>query len=244
MKHCRYAIFFLLAYVIALIITAPAALIAWALPAQIQTAGAEGSLWSGSLRQLRWRQLDLQQLTWRWQWRYGLPTIRLTAQGNSGHGAVTLGWNDGWRLANGRWQISAQEALALIDASPPFSSAGELTLTLQQLHLDDAGCRRLQATLVWRNAALIMNHQRTIAGEPKLTFSCQPQRLLIALQEPHRLHAAGQGNIDRAGGYHFRMRLRVPADLPPQWRRLTELATRAGDNGQRFMEVSGRWATL
>ncbi|QHM70215.1 type II secretion system protein N [Mixta intestinalis] len=216
MNIWRHALFFLLVYFIALVITAPAALLVRALPAQIQAEDAEGSFWAGSLQRLRWQHLDLHRVTWRWQWGYGLPTIRLTAQGNVGQGAVTLGWNGGWQLSNGRWQASAQKALTLIDMPLPFHGEGELRLTLDRLRFDSAGCQQLKAALAWREAALVMNAQRAVAGEPKLTFSCQPQRLIFALQEPHRLHASGQGSVDRAGNYRFSGRLRAPADLPAQ----------------------------
>lgn len=238
----RCGAFFLLCYLAALAVNLPAAPLLRLLPPQIQATGAEGSFWSGSLRQLRWQALDLRNLTWRWGWHHGLPGVRLTAKGDAGHGAVILSWAGDWRLSAGRWQAPAQALTERVGSLLPFNRGGELLLELEQLRFSRDGCRQLAATLTWRDAALSADGQQVLLGAPQMSFTCQPQRLVFALrQQKATPAAAGQGSLDAAGYYRFSGRIGLPEGLPPHWRQLIEGATAAGGDGQRIIEVSGTW---
>lgn len=237
----RYALLFLLAYLVALAATVPARFITPFLPTSFQPAEIKGTVWAGNFWNLRWKNVTFSFIRWQWKWYNGLPGIHVTFDGSAGGGQATVGWAGSWRIADARWKAPVQTVLSLSGMVLPIEATGELSLMVDQLHFDARTCHSLAATLVWQHAALGGGTQQWRLNTPQMTFSCQKQQVNFILQQSQApLSFRGEGAFT-AHGWRFSGQTGPTSALPEPWRKLTDGATRAGEGGQRIMEVSGKW---
>lgn len=233
----------ILLYALCLLASAPARLLTFFSPVQLQLTGVTGTLWQGKVEQLRVAKRQLGKLHWQWGWRHGLPVWRLRLQdGEIGRGSVTVGWLGHWQLSEGRWQLPVETLPALLGHALPLEGRGELTLTLENARFDAQQCLALAATMTWRSAQFNLLGQTLSLGEPQLQLRCESQRLLFALHSPQPpLKLFGEGSVDLRGAYRFSGGIGTIEALPSQWRQAVEAATRPGAEGKRMIEVAGTW---
>ncbi|NDJ56027.1 type II secretion system protein N [Enterobacteriaceae bacterium 4M9] len=241
-KAWRYGALCLLLYLLALAFTAPARLVARLLPEHISTSGVTGTIWAGQFLNLRWKNISSGDVSWRWGWYNGLPGVYVMAQGGPVQGNAHIGWLGSWRVSDARLKAEAQPLLALSGVMLPLEAQGELTLTLTTLRITPAACLALEARLDWHEAQLGALGQRLALGEPQLDMRCEGQRIKGVLRQAQApLPFSAQGSLDYGGEYRVSGQSGPTDALPAPWPQMINSVTQPAPDGQRIMEVSGKW---
>ncbi len=241
-KTWRYGALCLLLYLLALAVTVPARLVQRLLPEAVSMAGATGTVWAGHFLNLRWKNTTAGDVSWRWGWYNGLPGVYVSAQGGPVQGDAHLGWLGSWRVSQARLTAQAQPLLALSGAMLPLEVQGELTLLVKTLRFTPAACLALEARLDWREAQLGALGQTLALGEPQLDMRCEERRIHGALRQTQApLPFSAQGSLDARGEYRVSGQTGPTDALPAPWPQMINSVTRPAPDGQRIMEVSGKW---
>lgn len=107
MKTLRgYITVFILLWLLVLIFTLPARTITPLLPEDGRPAAVSGTVWQGRFSELRWKNIALTYINWRWEWYNGVPGLRINARGTIGEGNGFVSWLGGWRLDDARWRCT------------------------------------------------------------------------------------------------------------------------------------------
>ena len=167
MKRWRWHILlFVLAYVVALIATLPAALVLhWAepklaqLPQRPLLQGVEGSLWSGHATQASWRGVALGELHWKlsaWNLLIGRIKVEYKLNNADGYldGELSTGFSaDKVRLSDVSGQVPAAMMKGFIPSMPVIPS-GSFAVNMDEAVMDSAGLRALDGRIVWNKGRI------------------------------------------------------------------------------------------
>lgn len=161
----------LLAFVVMLLVTAPATVLtrtATTLVPALGFSGVSGSLWHGEVAQLRYRTLAVRQLRWQlspWRLLLGQAAVQLNfgSEGEAtGSAAVHAGVTGQLTVTDLAVRLPASALQPLISV-PGVGLAGELQLDVPDLAYTGGQVERLQGRLLWLQAMV-----RTPLGQPAL----------------------------------------------------------------------------
>lgn len=241
-KAWRYGALFMLLYLLALAATAPARLVQRLLPEAASIAGVTGTVWAGHFLNLRWKSVTAGDVSWRWEWYNGLPGVYVNAQGSPVQGEAHLGWLGSWRVSDMHLTAEAQQLITLSGAMLPLEAQGELRLAVKTLRFTPEACLALEARLDWHQAQLAALGQQLALGAPQLDMRCEGALLHAALRQPQGpLPFSAQGSLDYRGEYRVSGQTGPTDALPAPWPQMINSVTRPAPDGQRIMEVSGKW---
>lgn len=241
-KAWRYGALCALLYLLALAATAPARLMLCVIPESVSMTAVTGSVWAGNFLNLRWKNINLGSLSWRWGWYNGSPGVRLAASGGEVQGTAKLGWLGSWRVSDAHLKASAQRLLAMSGVMLPLELQGELRLSLETLRFTQERCLALAARIDWREAQMSALGQGLALGKPQLELRCEDARITGALRQVQPpLAFSAQGQLTFNGEYRFSGQTGPTDALPAPWTQMLNSVTRPAPDGQRIMEVSGKW---
>ncbi|TQI80028.1 type II secretion system protein N (GspN) [Serratia fonticola] len=240
----KKAALLLACYLLMLGANAPAQVLQTFMPKEMKAGYFSGSLWQGSVHQLSWRNVVLEQLNWRLTFSSWLPAIRVELQ-DPQHlqgGGVLRGWRS---LQLYDWQLSvpADFVRQQLSLPLPVSAQGRLKLRLQQGELTPRGCQRLEGGMLnWQPALLT-----TPLGPLELVnvqgqLSCDGKGALrVALkQDSAHLSLSGRGTVGGDGRYQFSGQVRSGPVLPDAMKPLLNQLGRANAQGQIAWQVQGQ----
>ncbi|WP_375055053.1 type II secretion system protein N [Zobellella sp. DQSA1] len=197
----------LLAYLLLLVVHAPAQLLRYVLPASLQVEHFSGSLWRGSLHRLGWRNLAVAEIRWQPTFSAFCPAFRVEFNdpfGIRGQGSV-CGWRE-WHLR--QWRLSAPAGYVWQQFSssyPLMDAQGQVQLDLAEGAIDRNGCISLGGgTINWHHGKLNTPLGEVPLATPRLSFHCEQRGLALALQHnAAQLRLTGRGRVDANGGYRI-----------------------------------------
>ncbi len=209
------------AYLIALVLTAPAGLLdsrfAGLSDGRLRLSEARGLLWSGSgrldLRAANGRGLLSEELRWRLLPAHLLQgRLAFELQPEQGQSFVlTAGWR-GLELASAEFALPATALVALQPKLAPLQLSGELTLNLKQLTIGRSGWSG-NASLHWYHAGSALT-QVSPLGDYELQMTGEggsTQVTLLSRQGPLRLE--GKGAMDAGGKLAFLASARIDPEF-------------------------------
>lgn len=241
-KAWRYGTLCGLLYLLALLATAPARLVLSLLPEPASVTDVTGTLWSGHLLDLRWKNINAGSVRWRWGWYNGLPGLHIDARGGVVQGEARIGWLGSWRVFDTRAQADAAQIVAIAGARLPIDAQGSLHLSLKTLRLTSTACLTLEARLDWRHAQVSALGQPLALGEPRLDVRCEGALLKGVLRQPRLpLPFNAEGQLSWGGDYRVTGQTGSTDALPAAWAQMINSLTRPAPDGQRIMEVTGKW---
>jgi hypothetical protein len=205
-------------FVVFLVATAPASLLAYALqrttPVQLQ--GLSGSLWHGAAQQVVTPELKLGPLHWRLHgWYLLLGKVKLTLEippGTphiSGKGEVAVSILQQLSLSN--VAVEADAGWVFTQAALPLAAAGRLDLQIETAEFRREELPYLKAQLDWRQAQIVYPQVYQLGGyrvvlrpEPETN----PEYLLGEVKDiDSPLKIDGTIKIDKSGDYKLSARL-------------------------------------
>ncbi len=226
------------AWLIFLLIQAPASLLTRVLPASVHFSSVRGSLWQGEIAALRWQKVALSTVQWQWRLDDFMPVIRLRFAGEQG--LQGEGYIVGLLTPTlYRWQVQAP-AKAISAQFPALALAapqGILTLQLDRLSLTTAGCVELDGTLRWQDAAVVLGGERVALGDALARLSCRGDSGFADWrQSSPMLSAQGRVSLNRLGQASLQGSWQPEVDFPPA------LVALAGGQaaGQRALSWQGK----
>lgn len=217
MMRSAVVLLLLSAWLLFLLIEAPASVLTRVLPAAVSFTSVRGSLWQGEITGLRWQKTALSTVQWQLMRDDFMPVIRLRfagSQGLQGEGNIA-----GFLTPTlFRWQVQAS-AEALSELFPALALAapqGGFTLRLARLSLTKAGCAELDGTLRWQDAAVVLGGERIALGDAVARLSCRGDSGFADWQQSSpMLSAQGSVSLNRLGQASLQGSWRPEADFPP-----------------------------
>lgn len=143
-------------YLFWLLLSAPARLLALALPEGARLGETTGTLWQGEARQASWRGFDIAHLRWEFGFSSWLPGWHIAFSAPSGlRGQAWLHGLNEFVVLEGRLVIPARTIGQRLALGIPLEARGQVMLTLPEARFNAGGCRQISAGAVqWQDAAL------------------------------------------------------------------------------------------
>jgi general secretion pathway protein N len=213
------------AFVVLLVITAPASLLAYAIqrstPVQLQGVG--GSLWHGTAQQVIAPELQLGPLNWRLHgWPLLLGEVRLSLEIPAGtpnlSGKAEVGANILRKLSLSDVDITADAEWLFTQAALPLAAGGRFHLQIQSAEFHPEQLPRLNAQLDWQDARIVYPQAYELGGYRLIMHehpATNPEYLLGELKDidsPFKID--GTIKIERNGDYKFAARLATAPGAP------------------------------
>lgn len=187
MRWVVYAALSLIIAVIAAVVIAPVGFVmkqVSASDARIQYASAEGSVWNGKVRDIRYGIQSVGDADVKTSWLalftgHFSSDIRLTGSGLNGRGQVAAGFGGDVTIRSMRVLGSTADLINI--TSEVRDLAGEFTIDVQRAELKDNRCTAAQGT-VWTDILTRMERRYRWTG-PELSgpISCENGQFVIAL---------------------------------------------------------------
>jgi general secretion pathway protein N len=214
LRHPLLLLLFCGSYLLFLLASMPAAQIVprLPLPAGLQLHNIKGSLWQGSIGDIRWQKQRLHNLQWEvlfsrlW---LAMPTIKLSLQDpDTAIISGLVGWRGHWSLSDWQIKTSADTLQQWIAIPLPINASGAFTLNIDQWTFNAAECQTLTGQLNWQQAQLKMPAGELALGNPHATLSCKNKVFEAKVQQDA---SDLQSNIDlqltMQGGYKLQASL-------------------------------------
>lgn len=179
-------------YLISLVLTVPASLVAGFIPAHsgFQIGHVSGSIWKGKLTQLDYqRQFKLQKLTWKVDW-LALLTLKLKAHVKfnnarktmTGEGIVSYGFS-GLVLSDVNIDVTTTALLPYLILPVPVTPSGKFSLAIEKATQGFPYCGEIDGYLVWHNAKVDTPMGNIDLATPSIDLSCAEGGLVAVLKQ-------------------------------------------------------------
>lgn len=240
-----FGLLFSALYLVWMLVSAPAWLMTLVLPEEVNSRGLSGTLWQGEARQLSWRGVRLNHLSWALTFSSGLPGWRVTFHDPDGlRGQVSLSPLSALRVQNAHLTMPASLARRWLTPTLPVEASGLITLHLPEGRFNHTGCQQVSGGRAqWKQAQL-----RSPAGSLELvkvsgTFRCTPAGALALTlsQDSHQLSLSGQGTLSPDGRYAFHGQLQTRQSTPALLALLMSQNQRKDEQGRIPWQLQGKW---
>ncbi|ELM3616795.1 GspN family type II secretion system protein ExeN [Aeromonas sobria] len=228
-KPILIASFFLAAYLVFLLATLPAALVARYLPLPANIAnllkleGVSGTLWSGQAARLQYASESVSQLRWDlngWSLLRLAPEVTVRFGDRNGlNGQGIVGWNG---AAFGRDLTLNAPAPWLLSRVPmrlpiPITVTGQLQLKVDQFAQGNPWCDNLYGNLDWYNASADTPAGKLDLADPEVKLTCLDSKLVAELKQgSDAVQTMGRLELQPNGQYLFQGTLKPGPELPEQ----------------------------
>lgn len=205
------------AFIVSLMVTAPAHLAADFLPAGVEAAGLQGTLLHGEARRLRVRGFDLGAVTWDLQPLYLLlgrvqSGVTLAHPDLRGQGTAAVGLG-GIQLIDTQL-TSNTRLLAPYLSNYGVTADGRFEADIESLRLNDAGPQAANGIVVWREARLESPAQISL-GDVNITLSQEDDVAIADIKNTgNELRAMGEAHVQPEWKYDARLKLEPTSDTP------------------------------
>lgn len=238
------------AFIVILVATAPASLLAYAVqrntPVQLQGVG--GSLWHGTAQQIVAPELQLGPLSWRLHpWRLLLGEARLSLEMPAGapnlNGKAVVGINILKKLTLSDVDITADAEWVFAQAALPLAADGRFRLQIQSAELRHGQLPRIQAQLDWLEARIVYPQAHALGAYRMLMRNHpepNPEYLLGELNDidsPFKI--AGTIKIEKSGDYELNALLSTAPGAPEIFKNTLLFVGVPGPDGSVPIERSG-----
>jgi len=209
----KFIILFVSLYLIALLITLPAAVLVRFIPQNtgLNIAGVSGSAWHGQAALLSDnKKLNLQRVSWDVDW-LALAALQLKLDlkfsngpnAMSGKGFVKLGFS-GLVIEDMLIDLSAQELLSYADLPVPIEASGDVTLVIKEASRGEPYCDTLDGFFVWKNARVSSDLGKIDLATVNINLSCDNgDAMAILQQESDQLSSNVNGLLQQGGAYQL-----------------------------------------
>jgi len=232
-------------YLFWLLLSAPARLLALALPDGARLGETTGTLWKGEALQASWRGFDIAHLRWEFGFSTWLPGWHIRFNAPSGlRGQAWLHGLNEFVVREGRLVIPARLISQQLALGMPLEARGQLVLTLPEASFNANGCRRIAASVgQWQDAALSSPAGLLELAQVNGKLSCTPAgALAVALtQDSHQLSLTGQGVLTPDGRYTFNGTLQPRQAAPALLTLLVAQNGRKDEQGRIPWRWQGEW---
>ncbi|MFN3709834.1 MAG: type II secretion system protein N [Alishewanella aestuarii] len=226
-QHWPLAALGLVAYLLFMLVLTPAA---WwlklvSLPPQLQLGQVTGTLWQGKVQQLRFQQLQLNELNWQLN-PWSLLRLRLDLALQSGSvqqnqqpylQARVWATPAGISVHSSLIKLPVPLLLPLLQLPMPVQAGGELVLDIQRLTLQSGRCQTLAGQLSWFDASLqpptgtwLQLQQFTARLE------CDQQQPVLITDPANILALDVRATVNAAGKLQVSGTLKPAAELPAE----------------------------
>lgn len=236
------------AWLLWMLLTAPARLLTAALPAGIGVGELSGTVWRGEARDIAWRGAGLAHLRWRLAFSGALPGWRISFSDPSGlRGQVWLQGVSALTLRDGRLTVPADVAGRGLTRGEPVDASGLITLAIAEARFSRDGCQQIsEGRARWQDATLSSPAGTLTLASVSGKFSCTPAGALALdiSQDSHQLSLSGQGTLAPDGGYAFRGTLQSRQSTPALLAALIARGGRQDEHGRTPWQLQGKWSPL
>jgi len=221
------------------------------LPTALTLTGVEGTLWQGSVHQLKWQQQNFGSVTWQLNVTK-LLAGKLEAQVRFGRGSDIgvqgrgiVGYStQGAYAQNLLASMPVEQAMTFAPSLPiPLDLTGQLELSLRDYHYATPYCQRGEGTLVWNTDKLVTPMAELNIGPVVAELSCQ-QNVIKAQGEQNSADVSSgftaELNVNQSytASAWFKPEASFPDNLKQQ---LQWLPTQADSEGKYPFSYQGRW---
>lgn len=234
----------LAAFLVFLLVTAPARLVVPFLPATLRVVDLEGTVWSASARGVRIHQLDLGQVEWRL---HPLPlawatlSARVSVNGRQLQGEGELQYRRGLlRLADTTLSMDVDLLNPVVEDLAIAVGGSALRLGLPLLVVTPGGPIAAQGVCLWKDAMLSAPAPIEL-GEVKGTLRQQGETATLDISNrkaPVRL--SGELSFGPDWVYAARIELTPSPQAPEELRDRLKLLGKADRRGRVVLEDAGR----
>lgn len=205
------------AFVISLLIMAPAQLVSEYLPPDVQATGLQGTLWQGQASEVQIQGFNLGEVSWDMQplslFAGRLQSdVRIDREGMQGQGVIGVGFNS-VRVADARLDGSS-ELLAPYLTGYGVNINGRFEADIRALQFNESGPQALDGDIVWRDARLV-NPTELQLGDVNVTLSQQGGAAIADLKNNGgELRVTGGGRLEQGWEYNARLRAEPTQTTP------------------------------
>ena len=252
-KRILIASLFLAAYLIFLLATLPAALVARHLPLPANVAnllkleGVSGTLWSGQIARLQYASESVNQLRWDlngWSLLRFAPEVAIRFGDRNGlNGQGIVGWNGS---AFGRDLTLNAPAPWLLSRVPmrlpiQITVSGQLQLKVEQFAQGNPWCDNLYGNLYWYGADADTPAGKLVLGDPEIKLTCIDSRLVAELKQgSEAVQVQGKLELQANRQYLFQGTLKPGPDLPEQMKQGLPFLGQPDGQGRFPLRYQGR----
>lgn len=238
------------AFVILLLVTAPATLLAYALerttPVQLQ--GVSGSLWRGSAQQVIAPELQLGPLNWRLHgWRLLLGEAKLSleipASAPNLNGKAQVAANVLRKLSLSNVDMTADAEWVFTQAALPLAAGGQLHLQIESAEFRPGKLPRLNAQIDWQQARIVYPQPQQLGAYRMIVRhhpETEPEYVLGEFKDiDSAFKIDGTIKIMHSGDYQFKALLSTAPNAPEIFKNTLQFLGVPGPDGSVPIERSG-----
>lgn len=211
-------------YLLALLVTLPAATVVGFIPEQekITVTGVTGSIWQGKAQQVNIQNnYQLQELKWHFDWS-ALITLRLkiaiefvNTNGSSGEGEVGLGLS-GFFAENLILDGNAPLILSYLSLPVPVNVTGDVSLVINNASQGSPYCEELDGYLVWREANILSNMGNVDLKSVDIDLTCVDGKINADLkQKSQQIESSINVLLSEGNAYHAKGSIKESPSLAP-----------------------------
>lgn len=234
------------AWLLWMLLTAPARLLTAALPAGIGVGELAGTVWQGEARDIVWRGAGLAHLRWRLAFSGALPGWQISFSDPSGlRGLAWLQGLSALTLRDARLIVPAGVAGRGLTQAGSVDAEGLITLEIAEARFSPAGCQQIsEGRARWQDATLSSPAGSLTLASVSGKFSCTPAGALALSisQDSHQLSLSGQGTLAPDGSYAFRGTLQSRQSTPALLAALIARGGRQDEHGRTPWQLQGKWS--
>lgn len=231
------------AFVISLVISAPAHLAIWFLSPAIQPDGLQGTLLHGQARRLQIRNFDLGAVSWNLEPLYLLlgriqSNVSVSQRDLRGHADVALGF-DGFQIADAHL-TGDTDLLAPYFANYGVVVSGRFGADIELLKLNEAGPQAAHGAIIWQNARLESPAPISL-GEVHVALTQKDETAFANLRNTAEgLRLSGGAQVRRGWNYIAQLKIAPTAATPQAVRDTLPLLGQPDSNGAITLNQAGK----
>ena len=243
-KLWKFALFFLLCLVIALLFNLPIQQVLpyVRLPDTVRLAGIDGTIVGGKAQEININRFPLRDIEYRYM-PSCIPLLKICYRIDYSQGKLQVAYD----LLNGDTEVTGVrieypvEDLTRHMPGLIVQPIGRLELEIDEMAIVAGKPTALNGTLIWRDFGLDDDHIKLIVGDYQADFTGDQQKYEFKLNDlSGELDVKGKGRIDAGGQYDVDIRISALGDIEPQVRNVLGLVAkntsynnyRIGQNGR------------
>ncbi|PJG58866.1 type II secretion system protein N [Aeromonas cavernicola] len=247
------ATLFVVAYILFLLATLPAALVVryLPLPAPLNTLltleGVSGTIWRGQIARLQYASESISLLRWElngWSLLRLAPEVSLRfGDRNSVNGQGVVGWQGALFGRDVTLNLPAAWLLSRVPMPLPFALtiSGQLQLKVDQFAQGQPWCDNLYGNLDWYQASADTPAGKLDLADPALTLNCLDSKLVAELkQSSEMVQTIGRAELQPNGQYLFQGSLKPGPALPEQMKQGLPLLGQPDSQGRFPLRYQGQ----
>ena len=215
----------------------------------LSVSGMQGSVWSGSVQKVMWKQYDIGQVYWSFQ-----PTRLFSGQlgvsvrfGQNSplrlQGRGVIGWQwSGAFAENMLVSIPTESVLQLVNMPLPLTTTGQLDLVVGEYTYQAPYCQSLQGTLAWANAKVESPLGNLSLGPMMADLGCNQGEIDAQLKQ-RSSDVSGEWQAGLLSQHRYRVSgwFKPGANFSPKLNQQLQWLDQPDSKGRYSVNLKGRW---